>query len=167
MPTGRAPRVAIIAIGNPLMSDDGVAEAVLVELDRTDPRADVRLINAGADPLRVAQELSDLDAALVVDAADMGLEPGTIRTFDADQVGVSVNVDSHSVHDIDLNTVVRLVRELGLSDKLRFVGVQPASLEPGDGLSPELRARLPHIVRQVSDEIARLLSSNPKEETEE
>ena len=153
MPTRCQQRCAVIGVGNPLMTDDGIGEAVLLELDRLGAAENVRLVNAGADPLRVLQELGDLDRALVVDAAEMQLDPGAVRVFGAQDVRGTACLAGGSVHGIDLNAVVELARRLGLAGKLRFLAVQSASLEPGAELSPALQACLPQIVERARQEI--------------
>jgi hydrogenase maturation protease len=146
-------RCAVFSVGNALRTDDGIGEALLSELEREGAPEGVRLVRAGADPLRIVQELADVDRALVLDAADMGLEPGAVRVFEARDVGSTVRLRRRPAHGLDMATVAELAARLGLAHKLRFVAVQPASIAPGVGLSPALRACLPDLVRRVRREV--------------
>jgi len=155
MPESGDPRCAVFAVGNGLMTDDGIGEAVLTALDRA-PHPNVRLVNAGSDPLRVLQELDDCDRALVVDAAEMDLEPGAVRMFEADDTNVNVRLCGDTSHGIDLAAVVVMARKLGLSHKIRFMAVQAASFDAGPGLSPEIEAALPAIMESARQALADL-----------
>jgi len=148
---------AVISVGNALMTDDGIGEAVVDGLAQAGVPDNVRLVHAGADPLRVVQEVEALDFALVVDAAGMNLKPGEVRCFPAEDVGERVRMNGPSVHGINLNAVVLLAKRLGIAGRLRFAGVQPGSLEPGHGLSPELRQCLPDVIARVRQDLENMV----------
>ena len=156
----RTSRGAVIGVGNALMTDDGIGEAILAELDRPDLPSNVDLINAGGDPLRVLQDLDAVDFALVIDAADMRLEPGDVRVFGCEELAASLLAEGRPAHAVDVSGVLRLARMLGLSRKLRFLAVQTASVAPGQGLSAAVRSRWPGLVQRVHEELARLIQDS-------
>ena len=82
---------------------------------------------------------------IIVDAADMGEPPGTVRVLDpADAEGASF-----ATHGLPLSVLAGyLADEIGCVVVL--VGIQPASLAFGEGLSAE--------VARAVDEVAAMLS---------
>ena len=138
--------IAVFAVGNSLMADDGIAEAVLTALDHGGVPAGVRLINAGGDPMRIAQETPELDLAIVIDSADMGLQPGDIRSFSVDDANFPYEEPLFSNHGIGLAQVIKIVKTMGLANRLRLVGIQPFAINP----NPSLSAGMEKVVDKVT-----------------
>ena len=147
--------IAVFAIGNSLMADDGIAEAALVELDRRGIPDGVRLINAAGDPLRIAQEIPELDLAIVLDSADMGLQPGQIRVFEANEAHFPHSPTLLSNHGFGLAQVIGLLRAMGIADRLRLVGVQPFEINAAPSLSPGMKRKVSEVADVVLDMIRR------------
>lgn len=130
--------IAVFSVGNSLMADDGIAEAVLNALDGNGVPDGVRLINAGGDPLRIAQEIPELDLAIVIDSADMGLQPGEIRTLSVGEAIFSYQQNLLSDHGIGLGQVIKIVQTMGMADRLCLVGIQPFVVAPSPSLSEKM-----------------------------
>src|SRR5512146_590776 len=81
---GKAPRVAIVGIGNSLRSDDAAGILITRTLAQQECAADkdrVLIVEAGHAPENHTAELRVFapDVILLVDAADMGKEPGAVE----------------------------------------------------------------------------------------
>lgn len=138
--------IAVFSVGNSLMTDDGIAEAVLNALDKKGVTSGIRLVNAGGDPLRIAQETPELDLAIAIDSADMGLEPGEIRSFDVSEANFPYEQSLFSDHGIGLGQVIKIMQTLGVADRLRLVGIQPFVVAP----SPYLSEKMEKIVNKAA-----------------
>jgi hydrogenase maturation protease len=159
MSTGRNPvsrPLAVIALGNPGMGDDGAGMAVaelLARCGRTGARhGDARIVAAGSDATAVAAALAEGEEVLVVDAVDMGRRPGEWRLFSAGQILPAPVERRASTHSLSLASVVELARALGCADRLRVLGIQAGPMAPGSGLSPGVRACLPGVLRRIRRE---------------
>lgn len=138
--------IAVFSVGNSLMADDGIAEAVLNALDKKGVTSGVRLVNAGGDPLRIAQEAPELDLAIAIDSADMGLEPGAIRSFNVTEANFPYQQSLLSDHGIGLGQVIKIMQTLGVADRLRLVGIQPFVVAP----SPYLSGKMEKVVDKAA-----------------
>lgn len=147
----RMPRVAIVGVGNELHGDDAAGVAVARALE---PLSGERLLvlDAGPAPENVTGALRRFapDFILLVDAADMGEEPGTVRWLEWESVA---NVGG-STHSLPLTVVVRyLIEELGC--EIGLLGIQPLKLPLlGRPLSDEVQAAVGTVVRAIGERMA-------------
>ncbi len=75
-------RTLVLGVGNPLMSDDGVGQRLLVELaSLPPPLAGVDYVDAGTLSFLLLPRIEDCTALLVLDAARLGGAPGEVREF--------------------------------------------------------------------------------------
>jgi hydrogenase maturation protease len=74
---GEAPAVAIVAVGNPIMGDDGIGARVIETLEpELSDREYVTLANAGTTAFFALEAMSGCDWAIVLDAIATGADPG-------------------------------------------------------------------------------------------
>jgi len=151
----RAP-LSVIGMGNRRMGDDGVGVVIaeLLEEQRLSGEweADAEIVGAGEDPTTVAAILSAGGRVLVVDAVDMGKEPGAWRLLRGEEVLGCTESSRTSTHSLPLASIVKLARALGCEENLRVLGIQAGSMSPYSGLSPGVLACLPLVVRQIRKE---------------
>jgi len=144
--------VVVLGIGNELMRDDGVGVAVARAL-ASDPG--VEAIEAGTAISDALDLVADRAAVVVVDAASGGRPPGSIYRFGLGDLAVERGV---SLHETSLPEAFALAELSGSRfGAVVVVGVEPAEVEAGEGLSPALQAKLPAIVEAVRAEVGRLL----------
>ncbi len=148
--------LTIVGLGNLRRGDDGVGMVIAGMLEqqrlRGEWNAGVVVVAAGDDPTCVAAALAEGGPVLVVDAAEMGQEPGAWRVFSPEEVLAANAPVGSSTHSLSLAAVARLARELGCASGLRVLGIQAGSTSPGDGLSPGVRACLPSVLREIGKE---------------
>lgn len=136
-------RKVLLGVGNPLGRDDGVGVWVAERL----ADSDWTTVPAGQAPENVTGLLRRLcpDLLVVVDAADMRLPPGSFRRLPLSGVEGMLG----SSHALPLSFLLSLLREL--AREVVLIGVQPADLSLGEGLSPEVAAgadRLTALLRE-------------------
>ena len=148
----RAPRIAILGIGNPLRSDDAAGVEVARRLQNRLTREidSILVIDAGHAPENHTAELRRFGPNLVIliDAAEMGLPRGKIRWVGIDEIdGLSA-----STHTLPLSMLAKyLMLEHGCDVKL--LGIQPQSTEIGETVS----ANVFQAVNEIAEELAGLL----------
>jgi len=146
--------VVVIGLGNPLMSDEGVGIAVLQALrERGEhPRAD--FIDAGTSGMKALHAMAGRKKVVFVDCARMKAQPGTLKRFGPDAVASRKELPGFSLHEGDLLGAIGLSRRIGeCPDEVVILGIEPARLELGQGLSAELAARLGGYVAAVEAEL--------------
>ncbi|MFW6108257.1 MAG: hydrogenase maturation protease [bacterium] len=148
-----AARVVVIGAGNELMTDDGVGVHAVRRLRQTcqDPR--VAFVEGGtalADALDLVPDGADV---VVVDAAEGGGEPGSVYRLGLSDVASPRGV---SLHERSLPEVFAAARVGGARfGEVVVLGVEPATVAVGEGLSEALEARLDAVCDAARREIAR------------
>lgn len=129
-----ASKIAILGIGNDLRSDDGLGPYIIENLSINDPR--VMIENVGSVPEGFARPLAKFGAerVIMVDAADMLKPPGHIELVTKDRIG-GINISTHSMPLSFL--MMYLEQETG--GKTILIGIQPKSIQFGEGLTPEIQ----------------------------
>lgn len=146
--------VLVLGVGNPLMGDDGVGIKVVEMLKEMDLPENVTVEEAGLPGWGLASWFENRSEVLIVDAVKMGLAPGSWRCLDPHEFQVIMEESSLSLHQGDLACGLALSQALDmLPPKLRIYGIEPASLDPGAGLSPEVSASLEAFVTKISEDI--------------
>ena len=149
-------RTLVLALGNPLRGDDGVARAVLEGLGQLDLGPEVSLVDGGTAGLHTVLSIQGWPRVIIIDAADFGAEPGTFRRLDIVAQDVeSLQVLSDSLHSAGLLEAMALAAALGeFPPQVTLLGVQPRSLDYTTELSDEVRAAIPAVVSAVIHAVA-------------
>jgi len=144
----------IVGLGNPLRRDDGVGVRVAEMLAAQELPDDVEIVAGGTPGLELVNVMEGWPRVILVDAAEIGREPGAFLRFTPEQVWLAEETFL-SVHDAGLREALLLAQVLGvLPPEVVIYGVQPASLDWGEGLSPEVEAALPDLTAVIRAELS-------------
>ena len=149
--------IRVIGVGNPLAGDDGVGIAVVEQLEREGVPAGVEVIDGGTGGLTLLTLMEGAQAVVLVDALEMGREPGTVAGFAYAEGVFRAEAAGLSLHQAGLGEVLALGAELGELPEVFVVGVQPQQIQLGLGLSAPVAAALPAMVAQVRAQLARMI----------
>ncbi len=126
--------VVVLGVGSELRADDAAGVLAASRLTgQTVPG--LHAVAAGTAPENHTGEIRRIGpwAVVIVDAADMGKPPGTVRVIPIEDIGGV----SFSTHTLPLHIVADyLRRETGCA--VAILGIQPASLVFDDPVSPEV-----------------------------
>ena len=88
----------LLCVGNSMMGDDG-AGPLLAELCAANPPGNWVVIDGGSAPENDVVAIRELhsDRLLIVDATDMGLNPGEIRLIDPDDIAEMFMMTTHNM----------------------------------------------------------------------
>jgi hydrogenase maturation protease len=127
---------AVVGLGNPYRCDDGVGPALVDRLAERDlPSTD--LLDLGDAGFELVHVLADYETVVIVDAVAFGGEPGEIAVFDPDDAEPTrAQRGSHRTDPFELLELAGQVGETPAA--VRLVGVQPADVSFGEGLTPPL-----------------------------
>jgi hydrogenase maturation protease len=152
--------IRVLGVGNPLMGDDGVGVAVIEQLWGEPLPQGVEVVDAGTGGLDLVHLIEESDAALLIDAVEMGAEPGALRWLRPQAVQRDGELYHLSLHETRLGAVLRWLEWLGCQTPVWILGVQPASVRFGKGLSLPVQRAVPQAVRLVRDWLAKGGSQN-------
>jgi hydrogenase maturation protease len=139
-------KTLILGVGNTWRRDDGVGiEAI--ELLRQENLPNVDLIDGGIDGLSLIDTIKQYQQAIIIDAVDMQLTPGTVKSFDAEEARIKIKHDALSTHGFGLAEVIGLLEKLGCNTEIKIIGVQPQDISFGEGVTEPVKASLLEIVK--------------------
>lgn len=142
----------MIGLGNRLRGDDGIGPIVLNEFGKKYNDGSFNLIEAGADAFSVLEYLIGGQPNIVVDCANMGLAPGIVKCFRLNK-NILKTVDSMvSLHGFSFAEIYNMAESLGKLAPTSLIGVQPATIEFGQRLSPQVEQAIPQILDLIIEE---------------
>jgi hydrogenase maturation protease len=151
----------VLGIGNTLLSDEGVGVVAMQSLARRlGGRPDVECIDGGTLSFALAGPIAAHDALIVIDAAELGAPPGSVRVFTGKAMDEFLGANrKRSVHEVSLLDLMAIAELEGLLPARRaLIGIQLRNVDWGELLSPPVAAA----VSRAGDEAVRLIESwNP------
>lgn len=129
-------RTVLIGMGNELKQDDGVGVALARRL-KGKVKADI--IEAGSAPENRLYSIVNLrpDTVLFIDAVAFGGQPGEARLFSYNELAVN----DFSTHRLSPAFLMDFLLQEKISGVF-LLGIQPAELQFGREISPEISASL-------------------------
>lgn len=126
--------ILVAGIGNIFKGDDAFGGEVVRRLSLRKLPRDVDVVDFGIRGIDLAYALtSDYKAAVLVDAAERGEDPGTLSVVEPESSFPSEDVLG-SAHDLDPAKVLRLASNLGcVCERIRLVLCEPLTLGGEDG----------------------------------
>lgn len=158
----QSPTVAVIGVGNELMGDDGIGPRVVAELESASDTQSpsVRLYDAGTTAFLALEVMSGCAQAVVIDAIESGAEPGTVQEYRYVDGEFADPPPEMTMHDVSFVEALDYGRDAyDLPETVRIIGVEPATLTAGVGLSDPVEAAVPEITDIVT-EILRMSETN-------
>ncbi len=151
----------ILAVGNTMNGDDGISSYIVEKVNKSVNKADGEAnnstnslkgrekiaIDCGTIPENYTSVIRKYkpDILILVDAAEMGLTPGSYRIIAPERIGVM----TISTHSMPLSLFVSYVKQF--CKKVLLLGVQPKKMEFDTELTAELR--------KAGDEIALIIAN--------
>jgi hydrogenase maturation protease len=153
------PRVLIVAYGNPMRCDDGLAWRAADELEKKFSSPDVEVLRTHQLAPELAETVSGVEAVIFVDAATAGNgQPGEVRSSPIDLPEGA----PHFSHQLFPGSVIALARQLYAATPLAFsVTLTGECFDHGELLSPVVVAALPALVARVAALVQQLLAASP------
>lgn len=140
----------MLGIGNLLWADEGFgvrcAETLTAGWRLPDP---VRVMDGGTQGLYLLPYVQAARRLILFDAVDYGLEPGTLKLVEDDQVPRFMGVKKMSLHQTGFQEVIAAAELTAqCPERMLLIGVQPDQLDDyGGSLTPQVRARIPQAVQ--------------------
>lgn len=127
----------VLGIGNILKSDDGIGIYIAEKLNKylKEAKSEVIVIDCGTTPENYTSVIRkhNPDTLILVDAADMGLSPGSYRIIPPERIEVM----HFSTHIMPLSVFISYVSEF--CGEVVLIGIQPDKMEVGTVLSSKVQ----------------------------
>lgn len=149
---GPAPSCVVLGLGNCLLQDDGIGVHAVRALMESPP-AGACVLEVGTDVFSAVPWLEKASRVLAIDAMDAGGQPGDIFHFSSHEV--NAQVPRTSLHEMGLLSVLEFVPKYKWPE-IAILGVQPAVINYGLGLSEPLLKVLPKVVQAAREIVAAL-----------
>jgi len=150
--TDKSSRTVVIGVGNLLLKDEGIGIHALRALQELDLPPGISLIDGGTSPDLIAYTRAG-DRMVIIDAAKGGGKPGTIYRYRPEDLAAGRGTLT-SAHELGVVENLKLMALTGNEPRETvIIGVEPKEIDWGTELSPELKKRLPAIVKAVLREI--------------
>ncbi len=144
-------KTLVLAIGNKLLSDEGVGLHVLSALHDIQPESEeVKYLDGGTLSFTLAGAVGESDNLIVIDAAELKSEPGTVDCMINARMDNFLGTCKRSVHEIgllDLLDISRLTESLPQNRAL--IGIQPELIDWGDTLTDKVKQAVPKAIQHV------------------
>jgi len=146
----------VLGIGNTLLSDEGVGIHVIDYLQQRHPApAGVTYLDGGTLSFTLAGEIEDADNLIVVDAAQLGGQPGAVQCMTGSSMDHFLGTAKRSVHEVgllDLLDIARLTETL--PENRALVGIQPDLIDWGEQPTAAVSSAIPIAANHICDLIA-------------
>ncbi len=153
-----APNVLVLGIGNLLWADEGFGVRVVEAFHRDYEAPDtVTVLDGGTQGVYLVQHVRDADVLIVFDAIDYGLEPGTMKRVEGDEVPRFLGCRKVSLHQTGFQEVIAMADMMGdLPHTMVLIGVQPVELDDyGGSLRPIVHDRIEPAIQMAIEELAK------------
>ncbi len=143
----------VLGIGNTLLSDEGLGVHLLNYLRVNYPGLPgVTYLDGGTLSFTLAADIEDCDNLVVLDAAQLDVEPGTVRLLVGADMDAFVGHGKRSVHEVGLADLMSIATLLNrLPGNRALLGIQPAEFGWGETTSETVARAIPAAAKRVID----------------
>ncbi len=133
----------LLGIGNDLLADDGVGCMVADKFSHPD----WIVYNTGTVPENFTRKIRELhpDLLVLVDAARMGLPPGSIRIVPKDRVADA----GIGTHQLPLDSLCDVVSPY--AESIIIIGIQPGVVEIGEPMTDDVIEAGERLLHMIDD----------------
>ncbi len=149
--------ILVLGLGNVIHQDDGAGVEALNRLRAfaTFP-PHVRLMDGGTLGIELLPYVQDATHLLLLDAIDVGAEPGTVVRLDGPELlNLPRPQNAHQLGVADLLEAMRFTR--GALCPTVVLGIQPQSTDWGVGFTPAVEMAMAHLVTSALAEVRKLI----------
>jgi hydrogenase maturation protease len=137
--------IVVLGIGNVLWADEGFGVRCVETLQqRWDFAPHVQLVDGGTQGLYLVHHVQSAARLLIFDAIDYGLEPGTLKLIENEDVPRFMGAKKMSLHQTGFQEVLSLAQLTEqYPEQVLLIGCQPEMLEDfGGSLRPSVKLAL-------------------------
>jgi hydrogenase maturation protease len=136
--------MAIVGIGNNLLTDDGAGIHALREIAVENADEDLACIDGGTVGLALLDRLSNLNGLIALDAMILGKSPGSVTVLQGEDMDRHLRNQKGSVHEVGLSDLLDALRLRGeLPEHRALIGIEPENMDWGTEPTAPVAAAVP------------------------
>ncbi len=154
--------VLVLALGNPLMSDDGAGQELLSRLasNSSEWGGQVELLDGGTQGLALLGTFEGRKAVVFLDAVRFGDQAGAVHVLSGDEVSRMGRRAATTAHEGSAPQILAALQLLGETpSEITLIGLEPEKIQTGIGLSPAVQASLGRAAGLARMAVTRILSA--------
>ncbi len=160
----RAKSIAVVGIGNSLLTDDGAGIHTLERFAEINTNNDVFCLDGGTVGLALLDRLADLDGLVALDAMKLGYRPGTVTVLEGEAMDVHLRNQHGSVHEVGLSDLMDALRLRGdLPENRALIGIEPEDMDWGTEPTAAVAGALPEAADLANDLVQNWRNETPME----
>ncbi len=150
------PSILLLGLGNILLQDEGLGVRAVERLtSRYRLPATVQAMDGGTMGLDLLPYLEQAADLLIIDAVQIDQPPGTLVRLEGDAIPSALSLKM-SVHQVGLQELLALGDLQGtLPHRIVVWGMEPAVLDWGLDLSPQVGNQLDNLIQAVVQELGK------------
>lgn len=136
--------VLLLALGNPLMSDDGAGQQLLSKLQSEAPAwaSRVEFMDGGTQGLALLGQFDGRKAVVFLDAVRLGDKAGSVHVLDGNELA-RLGGKATSAHEGSAPQILAALQLLGeVPGEVAMIGIEPEQIRTGMDLSASVEASL-------------------------
>lgn len=137
--------VLVLGVGNLLMGDDGLGVCAVQAMQNAPRDPSIALLDAGTAMFAAAIEVERADRLIILDAIRTGRRPGTLILLDGTRLGQPAGAP-RSLHEYGVAHLLAGCDPARRPGQITVLGLEPAALGFGLGLSDPVREALPELI---------------------
>ena len=147
-----AKSIAIVGIGNSLLTDDGAGIHTLERFAADNDDDAVCCVDGGTVGLALLDRFSNLDGLVALDAMILGKEPGAITVLQGEDMDSHLRNQHGSVHEVGLSDLMDALRLSGeLPERRALIGIEPGDMNWGTEPTAPVAAAVPKAAGKARD----------------
>lgn len=145
-------KILVLGVGNILLKDEGIGVRVAQELQKIKLPPQVEVIDGGTAGFDLLPFINEADKVIVVDAMQVGGEPGSIYRVPAEEIGVHGPQDI-SLHGTSLVEILAISSQMGNRPETIVYGVEPEEITWDMELSQVITEKIPRLKELILKEV--------------
>ena len=136
--------IAVVGIGNSLLTDDGAGIHTLERFARDNDDEGICCLDGGTVGLALLDRLSNLNGLVALDAMKLGKEPGAVTVLLGEDMDSHLRNQHGSVHEVGLSDLMDALRLSGqLPENRALIGIEPEDMDWGTEPTATVAAAIP------------------------
>lgn len=149
--TSGATSIAVVGIGNSLLTDDGAGIHTLERFAEGNSDEDIQCLDGGTVGLALLDRLANLKGLVALDAMILGKEPGSVTVLEGEDMDAHLRNQRGSVHEVGLSDLMDALRLRGeLPENRALIGIEPAEMDWGTEPTAPVAAAVPKAAAEAN-----------------
>ena len=144
--------IAVVGIGNSLLTDDGAGIHTLERFARENDDEGVCCLDGGTVGLALLDRLANLNGLVALDAMKLGKKPGAVTVLLGKDMDFHLRNQHGSVHEVGLSDLMDALRLSGqLPENRALIGIEPEDMDWGTEPTATVAAAIPEAASLTHD----------------